>query len=89
MIDLDTPFRAKARRLRSPTGANFDSAVWKRSYADAANKTEADQELLRTTIWIATQSEALRRNFIVDGLKELGSRLSVILGIAMINRDFT
>ena len=47
------------------------------------------RSFFRTTIWIATQSEALRHNFIVDGLKELGSQLSVILGIAMINRDFT
>lgn len=88
MMHLDSPFRAQARGLRPPTSVNFDGAAWKASYADAANKTEADQKLLQTAMWIATQSEALRRNFIVDDLKGLGSRMGVILAVAIINRDF-
>lgn len=88
MIDLDTPFRAQARRLRSPTSVNFDRDVWRASYQDAAIKTEADQNLFRTTMWIATQSEGLRRDFVVDDLKELGSRLAVTVAIAIVNREF-
>jgi hypothetical protein len=88
MIELDTPFRSQARRLRSPTSASFDDSVWDVSYADAPNKTEADEKLLRTANWIAIQSKILCDKYVVRGLKQLGSRLSTVLAIATINRNF-
>ena len=88
MTDLETPFRTRARRLRSPTSVGFDETAWRAAYVDAGNKTDADQNLLQTAIWLANQSAAMRRDLTVPGLKELGGRLSVILAVATINREF-
>ena len=87
MLDIDTEFRAKARKLKSPTSVGYDADAWRVAFVSSQDKTEADAHLLMAACWFASQSQALRQveNLAVDALS--GS-LSVILAIAAINREF-
>ena len=57
------------------------------AFDDAPNKSEADKSLLLAALWFASQSRALRQT-LKPGLDALGGRVSVILAVAALNREF-
>ena len=48
----------------------------------------ADEHLMLSGIWFAEQSRCLRENFDMSNLNALGGRLSTILAIATLNREY-
>ena len=87
MLDIDTEFRAKARKLKSPTSVGYDADAWQVAFVSTQDRTEADAHLLMAACWFASESQALREaeNLAADALSGC---LSVILAIAAINREF-
>ena len=87
MLDIDTEFRAKARKLKSPTSVGYDADAWQVAFVSTQDRTEADAHLLMAACSFASQSQALREaeNLAADALSGC---LSVILAIAAINREF-
>lgn len=92
MLDFETPFRARARKpgLKSPRSKNFDMDAWRAAYENAPYRTDMDGNLLAAAIWFATETARLREDFTLVKLKlqSLGSRVSTILAIAVINREY-
>jgi hypothetical protein len=87
VFDRETHFRSKVQNLKSPTSAEYDDSAWQVAFDDAPDKSEADKSLLLAALWFAKQSRALRQT-LNPGLDALGGRVSVILAVAALNREF-
>lgn len=86
---LETPFRKKARALRSPTASSFVAKEWDDAFAQTSETTGDDSELLNAAKWVGKESASLRP--ILNGLliNELPPSQSTALAIAVVNREFT
>ena len=87
MFDRETHFLSKAQNLKSPTSAESDDSAWQVAFDDAPDKSEADRSIRLAALWFASQSWALRQS-LNPGLDALGGRVSVILAVAALNREF-
>jgi len=86
--NLDTPFRAAARNLKAPTGRNFDPSQWQEVFETTSAKSDDDYQLLLSAIWIGTQTAQLRQQAGASPLEEIGSAMSAILAVGMVNREY-
>lgn len=60
MLEFDTPFHARIRKLKPPTSSAFDPAAWNAARDAASDANRSDLGLVGAT-WIAGQAEALRQ----------------------------
>ena len=58
MIDLDTPFHRRVKKLKAPTSAQFDAAAWKS--LPEGDTARSDLELLAGAMLIAAEMQAFR-----------------------------
>jgi hypothetical protein len=84
---LETPFRAVARGLKSPTAQNFDPAQWQEAFAQVVVPSPADRKLLESALWIGREVAALNERS-VSLFGTLCAEQAIALGIALVNREF-
>jgi hypothetical protein len=87
MLEFDSPFRKRVRSLKSPNSPAFDVVSWKR-LLETTELTDADLELCLTAFWIAGQAMALRKKMDQEPLPMSSGRLSTVLAVAMLNREY-
>lgn len=86
MLEFDTPFRAKARRLPAPNAPNFDPALWS-SLLKTENPDGNDLALAVTAAWIAGQAASFRDHVSSSNLPQLDARTATLLAVATLNRE--
>lgn len=85
---LETPFRKKARTLRSPTSSTFLAKEWDDAFAEAGSTTDADIDLLNAAKWIGLESTSLRPTLNALAINGIAANQSTILAVAMVNKEF-
>lgn len=84
---FETPFRTKARRLRTPLARNFDPAEWEKAYSLIEHPDPADRKLLEAAIWIGREVKALDAAS-PSPFRTLCAEQAIALGIALVNREY-
>jgi hypothetical protein len=88
MLEFDTTFHARVRKLKSPTSSAFDVLAWIAARDEVSDTTESDVGLLAAAIWLAVQSTLLRQTPQDPEFEALDVDATVTLAIAAINREF-
>jgi hypothetical protein len=88
MLEFDTSFHTRVRKLKSPTSAAFDAKAWRAARDEADDFTESDTYLLAGALWVASQSAALRSMPPDPDFDALDAGTAVMLAVATINREF-
>jgi hypothetical protein len=86
MLEFDTPFRQRARPLKSPVSPQFDLAAWK-NLIETGNPAGADLNLCATALWLAGQAMGLREKLAEQPVPALDAMLSTILALATLNQQ--
>lgn len=88
MYEPETAFRQLVHKaLKSPTSAKFDLAEWTDALKATKELSAEDARLAITSVWISTQSEALRA-YPGPTFEQVGRGLWVVLALAVANREF-
>ena len=85
--DLETPFRKRARRLRTPLHALFDPADWTEAFAAIEHPAPEDRRLLEAALWIGEEAAALRLVH-DDVFAGLAPETAIAMGVAVINNAY-
>ncbi len=88
MLEFDTPFHARIRKLKPPTSSAFDPAAWLAARDAASDANRSDLGLVLGATWIAREAEALRQAPRDPEFEALDAGTSVTLAIATVNREF-
>lgn len=84
---LETKFRAKARRLKTPMAGDFDPVEWEQAFARAAEPTPEDRRLLDAALWVGREVTALNERS-ASAFGTLCVEQAIALGIALVNREY-
>jgi hypothetical protein len=87
MFEFDTPFCKQVRSLKAPNSSAFDLAEWEH-LLENAQPTHADSGLFMVAVWLAIQAKYLRELLAQAPIPALNARLSTILAVAMLNREY-
>lgn len=85
--NLDTPFRKRARHLRTPLDAKFDPADWTNAFAAIAHPSPEDRQLLEAALWVGVEAKA-HRLASIDLLSGFEPEQAIAMAVASINNSY-
>ncbi|MDX3965515.1 MAG: hypothetical protein QHD01_02810 [Bradyrhizobium sp.] len=87
MLDIDTPFHRRVKKLKAPTSAAFDAAAWA-ALLDGEPPSHSDLELVAAAMLIAAEMQALRGLPAEQERDSLDAATETALCVAAMNTEY-